>query len=237
MIEICDIHSHVLPEIDDGAKNWNMSLDMIFESWNHGVRKVIATPHFIPWKVTTAPRQIEQLCLELQKRVYRELGFDMKIYPGQEIYYHYDIIEHLKHGDIQTMAGSRYVLVEFDEEAAYKNIVLGVRSLRKARYRPVLAHVERYSCLRERGRLEELSNAGALLQMNSISLTGGIFDRDCSWCKKMLLKHRIDYIASDMHNLSNRPPISIHALSWMQKKLNEEYCSAVLSQNGNFLLV
>ena len=67
-MEIIDIHTHVLPGIDDGAENWDMSMEMLKIAWDSGVRRVIATPHFLPWKSQISPEKIRHMCREAQER-------------------------------------------------------------------------------------------------------------------------------------------------------------------------
>ena len=91
-----------------------------------------------------------------------------------------------------------------------------------AGYWPILAHVERYQCLRKSGRLEELRQLGAYLQINGNSLAGNLFDQRAEWCRKQLLRERIQFIASDMHNLTTRGAVSEKAEAWMKKRLDRE---------------
>ena len=105
-----DIHTHVLPGIDDGAKNWDMALQMLAKSAEYGVTKVIATPHCIPWKKKTDTEQIKRLCKQAKEELLKKYGISMDIYPGHEIYYGVDALQQLRNGDILTLADSQYVL-------------------------------------------------------------------------------------------------------------------------------
>ena len=93
---IIDVHTHILPGIDDGAKNWDVCLDMINQSWGFGVRKIIATPHYLPWKKRISCEKIRSLCQEAEERFQQEWGRTMKIYPGSELYYHTDLLDKLE---------------------------------------------------------------------------------------------------------------------------------------------
>lgn len=230
--DLYDIHSHLLPGIDDGAKDWDICMRMIEKSWNSGVRQIIATPHYLPWETEQKPGQIAQLCREAEKRAEEELGREVKILPGQEIYFHIDMAEKLDRGEILTLAGSRYVLVEFATDVPFSVLYQGVNRLRMAQYQPVIAHVERYACLRKQGRLQEAAHAGALFQMNLEAFQGGFLDETSRWSRRQLLNRQIDFLASDMHNLTSRPPVSGEMLVWMEKKLDEGYQRELLSSNA-----
>lgn len=216
---IVDMHTHILPGIDDGSKNWDMTMEMLKMSWERGVRKIVATPHYLPWRPEITPDQIKSLCQEAEERCQKELGYPMKIYPGQEIFYHLDIVETLKKQKAQTMNDSKFVLVEFDTDIPWRELKYAVQTILRGGYQPILAHIERYDCLRERGRVEELLNLHPLLQINIRSLSGGFFDPRAKWCHKQISEGKIHFLGSDMHNISTRAPYNKKGLEWMQKKI------------------
>ena len=232
-----DIHSHVLPEVDDGARNWDMCLEMLKRSAQCGVKVVIATPHYIPFRPGMSAEKIQELCQEVQEKLYTKMGIAMDIYAGHEIYYSIGVIDRLKKGEALTLAGSRCILVEFKPNVPYAVISQAVKEFRAEGYVPVLAHVERYLCLQKAGRIEELEEGGALFQMNVEAFQGGMFDGESRWAKKLLLNESIDFLASDMHNLRGRPPMSEGQLTWLQKKLSPEYQEKLLGGNAERLLL
>lgn len=93
-----------------------------------------------------------------------------------------------------------------------------VRSLVQSSYLPVIAHAERYNCLKENGRTMELVRCGAYMQMNAGSLGGGLFDRRAAWCRKEILRGNIHFIATDMHGVVIRPPELGEAVRWMARQ-------------------
>lgn len=233
MSGFCDIHTHILPGIDDGARDWDMCLEMIDRAWEGGVRRIIATPHYLPWKDKKPnPLHIVRLCNEVQRRARRELGYEIIIYPGQEIYYHVDMIDGIRRGEILTMAGTRHILVEFPIDISAGQLKQAVRHICEAQYLPILAHIERYECLRNSETMEETAGLGALFQINIKSLQGGVLNQTTRWCRHQLLERKIDFLASDMHNLSSRPPTSYEMLDWVGKKLDREYQRDILLRNA-----
>lgn len=231
-----DIHAHILPGIDDGAKNWDACLDMLQMSAESGVKKIIATPHYLPWKKRARPNEIENLCREAEKKLRDKRGISIDIYPGNEIYYRVDVIQRLREGKVLTLAGSRYALVEFDTEASYQSFCRAVKEFRDSGYIPIVAHMERYTCLRLPERVDELKEMGALFQMNVEAIQGGIFKADSRWAKKCLLKGQVDFLASDMHDMKRRPPIAAEKLQWIQKKLEPEYQKKLTYGNAQMIL-
>ncbi len=230
-----DIHTHVLPGVDHGAKDWDISLKMLAKSAKCGVKTVIATPHYLPWKSGVTAEVICERCKEAEERLQKEYGISMDIYPGNEIYYSTDTVEILKAGKALTLAGSRYVLVEFEPEVSYQTLCKAARDLRYNRYIPIFAHVERYQCLNNE-RLLELKDMGALLQMNVGSFQGSLFDAKSHKKKQWLKEGIIDFLASDMHDMVERPPMSEERLQWVQKKLDSQYQDKLLYGNAQEIL-
>ena len=232
-----DIHTHVLPKVDDGAKDWDTCMEMLRRSAEAGVKTVIATPHYLPWKQKYLSEEIEKLCHEAQKKVLDKHGITMDIYCGNEIYYTLDAIQNLREGKILTLAGSKYILVEFEPRSSYQVLCRAVKEFRDAGYIPIIAHMERYDCLRQASKMQELKDMGALLQMNVEALQGGFLSSDCRWAKKCLMAEKVDFLASDMHGIHRRTPITETELQWVRKKLNTKYQKALLYRNAKKILV
>lgn len=234
---IWDIHSHCLPGIDDGAKDWEMSLRMLQASWDSGVRTVIATPHYLPWRRHPLDAdRVRNLCAEAQERCRRKLGIGMRILPGEELYFHNAIVEDLRAGRALTLAGTRTVLVEFSERVPWTELSAGLIQLRRSGYRPILAHAERYGCLRKDDYFLEILDAGVYIQSNIQEVEGGLFSDMARWVKRKYREHEIHFTASDMHNLDTRPPISKDQLAWFEKKVDEAYRKELFSGNIRALL-
>ena len=231
-----DIHAHVLPGVDHGAEDWDMSLRMLAKSARCGVKKVIATPHYLPWKDGVTAEMICELCKEAERRLQNEYGISMEIYPGHEIYYGVELIELLKQGRALTLAESQYVLVEFKADESYQTIFKAIRDLRYHRYIPIIAHVERYECLSSFEKLVELKESGALLQVNVGTIQGGMFDSKSRRVKQWLKKEVIDFLASDMHDMAARSPMSKEQLQWIHQKLDSQYQDKLLYGNAQKIL-
>ena len=231
MEHLWDIHTHVLPGIDDGAEDWDMALAMLKQSRDAGVSHVIATPHFLPWKENASPQKIRELCEEAMRRCRSELGLEMQIYPGNELYYHTDILKDLAEGRASTLAGSRYVLVEFAEDVRFPELLHAAMQFQRSPYRLIAAHAERYAALRRREDLERFLETGAQMQSNVYEMQAGLFDTNKKWLKKRYAAGEIRYAASDMHNLKRRPPVTAEALAWFEKHLDAGYVQALFSDN------
>ena len=228
---IIDVHSHILPGVDDGASDWDTSMQMLIKSAEEGVKQVIATPHYYPWRTNATAQEIRRLCKEAQEKLLVNHGVEMEVYPGQEILYGVGVLEDLKAGEILTLADSRYVLVEFMPDEVFSVLYYAVREMISAGYTPVLAHVERYDCLHQMDNFKRLKEGGALFQMNANAVCDGILSRKSRWSKKMLRAGLIDYIASDMHNLTSRGPYTKEEIESIRKVVESQYLEKLLYFN------
>lgn len=231
-----DIHCHILPAIDDGAFNMRESIRMLQMARSQNICKVIATPHHSVHFSETDPQQIRDLCRKIQIKAREKIDPAFTVYPGQEIFYAEDSLEKLKRGELLTLAGSSYVLVEYMINAPYSFIFKSVRELTEAQYKPILAHVERYSVLRQGNRMEELLDAGAAMQMNYRRIGGSWYDETTRWCRKMLKAGNIQFLGTDMHNLKDRKPQTEEAEAWIYKHLDVTYQKELFFLNAKNIL-
>lgn len=209
-----DIHAHILPGIDDGPSHWKESEMMLCMAREQGISHIVATPHF------AKDQDMEQLGNMLKELRHRAdlVSKGLTVSLGQEIMYFEELPLYLEQGKALTLAGSRYVLVEFLPGDSYMRLNRAVRSLVQSSFLPVVAHAERYHCLLERGRAEELVNSGAYLQVNAGSLEGGLLSKQAAWCRREILNGSIHFLATDMHGVSRRPPAAAAAAAWMEKQ-------------------
>lgn len=216
-----DVHSHIIPKADDGSRYLGETRSMLKEVYAQGFRGVIATPHFIHRHNRMDVSQIREGFKKVAA-IAKEIDPGFVIYPGEEIFYFDGIVDALASGRALTLGETRYVLVEFSTGIPYKDIFQAVRRLTLARYIPVLAHIERYQCLRKKGCVEELIQIGAYMQMNFGSLVGFRHPADRMWCRNMIEDGKIHLLGTDMHRLDYRPPDTKGAVQWLQKKAGQE---------------
>lgn len=227
-----DIHAHILPGIDDGAKDWNESVRLLKMAYRQGVRHIIATPHFSLSQDLALLRDIYE---RLDQKAWA-ISENYHISLGQEIMYSENLLEYLETEKALTLAGSRYVLIEFGLNDSMNKMERAVRQIVQASYFPIIAHVERYKCLEREGSAEELTKYGAYLQINAGSLNHGWMDKRTRWCKKNLKKGTIHFLASDMHNTVSRPPEIRAAIACMEQWAGEELAIQIARENPGFIL-
>lgn len=222
-----DIHAHVLPGVDDGSRTMEESCELIKKAYEQGARAVIATPHYSRRRGAGG---LHELAETLQKNI-REILPEFRIYPGQELYYHDALVEHLRAGTALTLAGSRYALVEFEPVTPYETVFRGIRKLCQSGYVPVLAHMERYICLRTERNLADLEGSGCLFQMNYESLEGNPLRKDVRWCRKQVMLGRIQLLGTDMHRLDFRPPETSRAQKWLTTHVSSDMLEQMMYRN------
>ena len=138
-----DIHSHVLPMVDDGAESVEMALLMLRTAAEEEIEKIILTPHQKADRRCATPEGILHRMEELQELAGKE-HIPVQLYPGNEILYRHGLAELLEQRKIRTLADSRYVLIEFFPGEDYSYIRDALGRVTSFGFWPVLAHVERY---------------------------------------------------------------------------------------------
>ena len=123
--KIIDIHAHILPGVDDGARDLKESIALAVSAASQGIRAVIATPHF---SRRGDPDEYRQLLKSVQTEIWKSCP-DFQLYLGQELYYHEDLGDRLLSGQALTLADSSYILVEFDPAAPFSRMSRGIRNL------------------------------------------------------------------------------------------------------------
>jgi len=235
-MNIVDMHCHILPGVDDGPATMEETLETLRTAQRQGIQTMIVTPHFHPGRYTvTADRVMETL--RRARRVAAEEGIDIKLFPGQECYYYSGLVSELEAGNVLTMNGTRYVLVEFEPETQYSAITFAIREMRDNGYKPIIAHFERYRCLYQRKeRLAELRKGGAKLQLNFDRLIekGNILHPN-PW-RKLLKDGFVDFLGSDTHGMAFRPLHVDRAMEWMDMGVNPEVRRRVLVNHPKLLL-
>ena len=202
-----DIHCHILPGLDDGARSPDEAIQMAQHAIKDGITKVVATPHLFRGNSRSLdPIRIEQERLRLMSYL-RKKNLDIEIYSGAEVHISHDILAQIKEQsqDLTINRGS-YLLVEFPSSHVFSNTKDLFFNLRSEGIIPIIAHPERNSVFRERSeRLYELVLMGALVQANSGSFLGtyGMKVRDAVF--RFLHANLIHFIGSDAHDISSLP--------------------------------
>ncbi|AYL99247.1 tyrosine-protein phosphatase [Mucilaginibacter celer] len=193
-----DMHSHILPGIDDGAKTPEDSVELIKKMMALGIKKFIATPHIMIDFYRNTPETIGDALTLLKAELVKQ-GIDVPVEAAAEHYFDETFEARVDNGPIMTM-GDNHVLFEFSFINQPPNVYTVVQKLHDKGYKPILAHPERYQYL-DLDKFKNLHSWGMDFQLNTISLTG-YYGKEIKKAAEMLIDNNlIDYISSDMHHL------------------------------------
>ncbi len=226
-----DIHSHILPGIDDGAENSETSMEMLRAAWDDGIREIILTPHNKPSHHNAGPEKIKRLMENLRDKARKE-GMNIKLHIGNEMYYGSDMTQKLEEGRALTLAGSAYVLAEFGMGEDIDHIRYGLYEALSHGYRPILAHVERYNrMLAKADRVEELVRMGCYIQVNAGSVMGSFGFGPKQFTKRLLSQGLVHFVATDAHDMGKRKPALSGCAGYVSRKYGEGYAERLFYEN------
>lgn len=227
-----DIHSHILPHMDDGAENMAESMEMLRIAAGEGISWIIATPHYKSGRFRADGGAVREKLAQLQEAADAE-GLNIKLYPGTEIYYRSELEEKLDRKYLCTMNDTDYILVEFSPFEDYIYIRNAINAVFGMGYRPILAHVERYqSMLQDIHRVEDIKSIGCSIQVNAGSIAGDYGFKAKHFTHKLLKRKLVDYIGTDAHNTGKRSPDMRRCADILYKKCDRMYAEEILFGNA-----
>ena len=194
-----DIHTHILPGLDDGASNLEESLEILKCASSNGVTDVVLTPHYIKNSTYNANNKRKKNILEALKKEIKKNNININLYLGNEVYIDENLISLYK--EISTINNSRYILIELSLTTKYHLVEKVICELINNNLIPIIAHPERYiSYYSDYDFFEILVKKGCLLQGNIGSLYGLHGRKAKKMLKGLLKRNLIHVIASDVHH-------------------------------------
>ena len=205
MDRIIDIHTHILPGVDDGSKSIDESIEIIKYLYSIGVTDIVLTSHYI--KDTKYVANLKE-----RKAIYEKLVKEnikgVNLYLGNEVFLNDDVINLFNKKEITTINNSNYMLVELPLTSymnGYSNILC---DLSEYGIIPIIAHPERYEFIKkDKKKVKELLEFNTLLQVNVESLTGKYGKKAKKVAKWLLKKDLVSFVATDIHRVSNKTEI------------------------------
>ncbi|GGG21772.1 tyrosine-protein phosphatase [Paenibacillus abyssi] len=218
-----DIHTHILPGLDDGAESMEEALEMARIAADQGIRSVIATPHHLNGRydtpMTTVNEMVEKLNHEIKKH-----HIQLQVKAGQEIRVHHRFAEELYQGRIGSLNDSRYILLELPDHQIPEILDEVLHEILVDGMTPIIAHPERNVELAAHPeKLAELIGRGVLCQLTAHSLIG-LFGKQAQKTSLHFCKSRlIHFIASDAHNPYRRSFALKEAYKAVHRLLGPQY--------------
>lgn len=236
MNQFVDIHCHILPGVDDGSQTPEETKAMLQKAWDEGIQIMVATPHYNKQRGKNDIELIKKQLL-LTRKLAKEVNPKMQICLGMEIYYGEDVPELLKEGRVVSIRKSRYILVEFSPGDEFQYILNAVRKLQMSGHTVIIAHIERYNCLRKDiSNVEYLREMGAYLQVNTGSITGSYGRSVKKFLREVLKAHLVQLVGTDAHGSERRTPKMQEAYKEVVKRCGEEYADQIFGQNAKKVL-
>jgi protein-tyrosine phosphatase len=219
---LIDLHSHILPGLDDGSPDMATSMDMARMAAADGIMVMACTPHIMPGLYDNTPSDIRKRVQAFQLKLH-EASIDLQVVAGCDGHMRPDFIQGLKTDKILTINGSRYVLFEPPHTVLPPRLEDLLFSIMASGFMPILTHPERLKWIETNFALiERLSTAGVWMQITAGSLTGQFGNRPQYWAEKMLGLGVVHVLATDAHNLTSRPPILSKAHDMAQAAIGRE---------------
>ncbi|MGX1308062.1 protein-tyrosine phosphatase [Amorphus suaedae] len=216
-----DLHCHLLPGIDDGARDLATSLEMARLAVADGIRILACTPHITPGIYDNDGPQIRRAVEELASALY-DNDIDLYLVTGADVHLAPRLIEGMRSGHIPTIADSRYFLLEPPHHIVPQRMDEVVADLCAAGYVPVITHPERLSWIETRySDIKRMVAAGAWIQLTAGSITGKFGSQPRYWAERMLDEGIVHLVASDAHNTGRRRPSMGSARDAVAARLGE----------------
>lgn len=227
-----DIHSHIIPFVDDGSQTMEDSIRLIENEVLSGVTDIVLTPHYDISRNYVTSNEVIDSNFALLKTEVKKQNINVNLYLGRELHLEPRIWHLVEKGEIKTLNGSRYVLLELFDNVFPFDIDEIIFEFSVGKFKIILAHPERYTYLSFND-LVRWKARGIYLQVNAASF----FSTNKDWIKLMskLLKAKlIDFVASDVHTF--RKNMMLEAYNYVSKVCGVDYAIKIFETNGRKVL-
>jgi protein-tyrosine phosphatase len=226
---VIDLHCHLLPGIDDGAPNLEVALAMARCAAVDGIQVMACTPHIYPGLYENKQPAIAAAIVLLQASLDAE-GIPLQLTIGADTHVAPNLVDDLRAGQIPTLAGSRYFLLEPPHHVLPPRFEQLVFQLLIAGYVPIITHPERLTWIETHyGMFGRLAQSGAWMQLTAGSLTGRFGRRPRYWADRMLDEGLVDILATDAHDMDRRPPLLAEARDAAAERVGMEEAKHMVS--------
>ncbi len=224
-----DLHNHILPQIDDGSRSVEETIEMGRIAETDGITKIIITTHHRRPQYLTDKQDILEK-VKFTNELFQKENINIEIFPGMEILINEDIPLKLKNNELLSLNNSSYLLIEFPmrEEIDYIDDVL--HEVKVQGYKPVIAHPERYlKVMKDPNYVKHLIEEGCYIQINANSLKGS-FGKESKETVEILVKHKmVHLISTDAHSSNARAPRMSQSIELMKAISDQDYVDYVMS--------
>lgn len=216
-----DMHSHLIPGIDDGSKSMEESIELIKRLQSYGLKKIITTPHIMSEFYKNTPEIIELGLEDLRKEIARE-QISIEIHAAAEYYMDEIFLEKVQNGDKLLTISDNLVLVETGFINRPQMLLEILFTMEMNGYKPILAHPERYQYLQtDKKLLSDLLDREVYFQINLLSLTG-FYSKPIKTFSEMLIdENKVRFFGTDCHNARYLDTLEMLPKSKYYEKIQE----------------
>jgi len=231
-----DMHSHILPAIDDGANNLETALAMLTIASQNKTTHIIATPHVIEGKWLPPWERIVQEC-ECLKEQAQKNQIKINIYPGAEVAMNWDILDLISDPGPYCINGGNYMLVELPAMEIPSFADNFFFTLQARGIKPILAHPERHpEIIRNPEILAAWVNRGILVQLNATSLTGKMGEKVKHAAELLVMNKMAHVLGSDAHTTRTRSPDMTMAVQCLTDLMGSKYTRKLVNDSPQSIL-
>lgn len=233
---LIDIHSHILPGLDDGAQTMDDSVAMARAAYKDGIRTIVATPHDQNGAYENTREEILQAVQDLNKEL-QERDLPIMIIPGQETRIHGDMVDDITKGRLLPLnETSGYVFVELPSDHVPRYTSQLLFDLQVAGYKPVIVHPERNrELIQHPDQLYRFVKNGAYTQVTAASVAGKFGKKIANFTFDMIEANLTHFVASDAHNTTSRAFYMTKAYDAIEKEFGQDV-SYLFMDNAELLL-
>ena len=223
-----DIHCHLLPAVDDGAKSWELALKMCEMAVADGIDHIVATPH-----ANDEFRYDREFLCGLLSELSIRVNGKPRLSLGCDFHLSFDNLrDALEHPDRYTIDGTKYLLVELSDYSVPPAVTTSLGKMKEIGLVPIITHPERNAVLRRNpARVLEWVEQGCLVQVTGNSVTGR-WGSEAKASSEWLMKRKaVHVLASDAHGIGSRPPLLSEARSAAERIIGKAAASALVEDN------
>ena len=227
-----DIHTHILPRVDDGSPDLETSIEIIKSEINQGVTDIFVTPHYILRRGYLSPYEenlviFNELIAEVKKQ-----RLNVNLYLGTEVYYNEKTLKDLANNLVRPLGDSKYLLVEFSLYKETEDIPEAINNLIAKGYIPIIAHPERYPYLTSVEAYKYFRRMGARIQINANSIIGDNGRKIRKFVFGLINDNLVDFVASDVHSF--RASKLLEAYNIIKNKFSDEIANKLFNNREIF---
>ena len=219
---LIDLHSHILPGVDDGAADEEQALEMARQAVAEGVRVQACTPHIYPGVYpNTGPDILARVAWFQSLLDFEQIP--LRVVAGADVHIAPDLVQRIRSGDVLTLAGSRYILIEPPHHVLPPRTEEIFFNLQAAGYHPILTHPERMTWIDQRYDLiKSLAKSGVWMQLTAGAIAGRFGSRATYWSERMLDEGLVQIVATDAHDPVHRRPAWSDAVDALRARVGDE---------------